>query len=131
MCDADGEPMANAQYQLCVGDEEIPVTTDGEGYFEAQVPVLAETARLVETATGESFTLHIGHMDPTGSPGAVRKRLANLGYHPGGAEDEMNQPLDEHAGALLADFREDAALSGDADWDALVRQLEGKEPWTT
>jgi hypothetical protein len=130
MCDGDGEPMAKAKYELCVGDQKIPVETNDEGYFEARVPARLETARLVETATGESFTLCIGHMDPTGSAGAVRKRLANLGYHPGGEEAEMNAALDEQVAVLLDDFREDAALDGDTSWDARLRQLEGKEPWT-
>ena len=130
MCDADGEAMANTRYRLSVGDQELAVTTDGDGTLEAQVPALAETARLCEVATGESFTLCIGHMDPQGSASAVRKRLANLGYHPGGAEDEMQQALDEHTLVLLEDFREDAGLEHDVDRDAIVRRLDGREPWT-
>ena len=31
MCDADGEPMAQAKYTLHVGERDIPVTTDGDG----------------------------------------------------------------------------------------------------
>lgn len=131
MCDGDGEPLAATCYRLSVGRREETVTTDDEGYLEAQVPALAKKARLVEVATGESFTLLLGHMDPTGSPGAVRKRLANLGYHDSGEESEMSRELDDLAGALLDDFRQDAALAHDAAWDAVLGQLEAREPWTS
>ena len=131
MCDGDGEPLARAEYRLSVGAGAETVVTDDDGYLEAQVPVFAEKTRLVEVATGESLTLLLGHMDPTGSAGAVRKRLANLGYHPGGQDSEMRAELDEVAGTLLDDFREDAALDADADWDALLGHLEAEEPWNS
>jgi len=94
MCDPDGEPIASAGYELRVGGDTIPCTTDADGHLEIRVPALAEEARLVDRTTGEAFTLRIGHMDPAGSAAAVRKRLANLGYHPGGDEAEMNRTLD-------------------------------------
>ena len=127
MRDADGEPIAKAKYRLEVAGEKRPITTDDDGYLEAPVPVQAEEARLVDLLTGESFTLHIGHMDPTGSTGAVRKRLANLGYDCEAAEGE----LDEHVHYLLDEFREDAELEGGPAFEKVVRQLEEKDPWTT
>jgi hypothetical protein len=131
MYDGDGELLARTEYRLTVGQREQLVTTDDEGSLEAQVPVLAKQARLVQVATGEAFTVLLGHMDPTGSPGAVRKRLANLGYHEGGEEGEMSAELDEIAEALLADFRQDAALDEATSWDAVLGQLEGSDPWTS
>jgi len=131
MCDGDGEALAATEYRLSVGRREETVTTDEEGCLEAQVPACAEKAHLVEVATGESFTVLLGHMDPTGSPGAVRKRLANLGYHDGGEEGEMSQEVDEIVDGLLDDFRRDAALDGDTAWDSVLGQLEAREPWTS
>jgi hypothetical protein len=130
LCDGDGEPMAQTEYRLCVGGLEIAVRTDDDGVLTATVPAGAEEASLLDVATGETITLRIGHLDPTGSPGAVRKRLANLGYHPGGDEDEMGAELDDEAASLLDDFSDDAALAADATWDARVHQLEAREPWT-
>jgi hypothetical protein len=131
MCDGDGEALAATEYRLSVGRREETVTTDDDGCLEAQVPVSAKQAHLVEVATGESFTVLLGYMDPTGSPGAVRKRLANLGYHDGGEEGEMSQELDEIVDGLLDDFRRDAALDGDSAWDSVLGQLEAREPWTS
>jgi hypothetical protein len=131
MCDGDGEPLARTEYRVSVGQRQQSLTTDDEGYLEAQVPVLAERARLVEVATGESFALLLGHMDPTGSPGGVRKRMANLGYHDGGEEGEMGAELDEIAHALLDEFREDALLDGDAAWGTVLGRLEAREPWSS
>ena len=126
LCDADGEPIAKAKYRLEVADQDLPVTTDDEGYLEALVPILAEEAQLLDPLTGENFRLHIGHMDPTGSAGAVRKRLANLGYDAQAAEGEP----DEHVKCLLDEFREDAGMESGAPWDQVARQLEEKDPWT-
>lgn len=125
MGDADGRPMAKTDYRLEVAGQVLPVTTDDDGTFAVPVPSVAEVAHLVEVATGETVTLHIGHMDPTGSSGAVRKRLANLGYTP----DAPEGPIDEHVQALLAQFIEDAELDSNVTWDELVRRLEAQEPW--
>jgi hypothetical protein len=125
--DADGEPIAKAKYRMEVAGQELSVTTNDEGYLEAPVPILAESACLTDLLTNECFTLAIGHMDPTGAPSAVRKRLANLGYVP---EAEAGD-LDEHLNNLLDEFREDAELDHRAAWDRVVHQLEEKEPWNT
>jgi hypothetical protein len=130
MCDSDGEPIASASYTLHVGVETIPCTTDSDGRLEVRVPALASEATLVHRMTGEAFTLRIGHMDPPGSAAAVRKRLANLGYHPGGEEVEMTPELDEMAYTLLDDFRDDAGLPAGSGWEAVLRQLERNQPWT-
>jgi hypothetical protein len=130
LCDGDGEPIPQADYRLSVGAVETVVRTDDDGVLTATVPAAAEEASLLDVATGETLTLRIGHLDPTGSPGAVRKRLANLGYHPGGDEDEMGAELDDQVSILLDDFGDDAALAADTTWDARVSQLEAREPWT-
>jgi hypothetical protein len=123
--DADGEPLANTPYRLEVAGQQLPVRTDDDGCFEVAVPSAAAQASLVDVATGETFVLQLGHMDPRGTPGAIRKRLANLGYDPNAPEGE----LDEHVRALLAEFVEDAQLEGDAPWSEILLRLDAREPW--
>jgi hypothetical protein len=130
MCDPDGEPIAGADYRLHVGERSLTRTTNDTGYFEVEVPALTDAVRLLALATGETFTLRIGHMDPRGSAGGVRKRLANLGYHPGGDEDAMTAALDQPVAVLLDDFSEDAGLGRDPDRNLIACQLERTEPWT-
>ena len=126
MCDADGEPLAQTTYRLLVEEQALMVTTDDDGCFEAQVPIGARTARLVEAANGETLVLQLGHMDPTDSPGGIRKRLANLGYDP----EDTEGALDEHVGRLLDQLVEDAGRVGEATGDDILCRLEAREPWT-
>jgi hypothetical protein len=125
MCDADGEPIANTNYRLEVAGQQIPVTTRDDGSFEVAVPIRAQDARLVRLDTGETYVLHLGHMDPTGAPGATRKRLANLGYHPDAPEGE----IDAYTQHLLDEFSDDAELGVDVSHQEIAERLTRRDPW--
>ena len=129
LCDASGEPIAKTDYLLEVAGQKLALTTSDDGTLEALVPSLAEAARLCDVVSGECFTLRIGYLDPGGSTGAIRKRLANLGYDPDAADD-VESESDEQASLRLDEYREDARLDPDATWDEVVHRLEEKAPWT-
>lgn len=125
MCDADGEPIAGAKYQIAVGRRKIPVTTNGDGRIEASIPDAASEARLTSLQTGEMYTLNLGHMDPPDTASAIRKRLANLGYN----LNVMDGDLDEHALSVLRAFCEDADLGWETAPEEVIRKLQEKDPW--
>jgi hypothetical protein len=127
MCDADGEPIANARYRLEVAGRDREISTDGTGQIDTQVPATAQEAKLTRVETGEVYTLNLGHMDPPNSSSAVRKRLANLGYNVESEEGE----LDEHSLGVVAAFREDATIDPQATADEVLRKLREKDPWAT
>lgn len=125
MCDADGEPIAGAKYQIVVGNRTIPVTTNGDGRIEALIPAAALEAKLRNLQTGEMYTLNLGHMDPPDTASAIRKRLANLGYNLNSADGD----LDEHALSVLRSFCEDADLGWETAPEEVMRKLQEKDPW--
>lgn len=127
MCDADGEPIANARYRLDVAGKDKEISTDGSGQIDTKVPATAQEAKLTHVETGEVYTLNLGHMDPPNSSSAVRKRLANLGYNVESEEGE----IDEHTVGVVAAFREDAAINPQATTDEVLRKLREKDPWAT
>jgi hypothetical protein len=125
MCDADGEPIAGAKYQLTVGNRKTQVATDSEGQFEALIPAAASEAKLTNLDTGEIYSLNLGHMDPPDTASAIRKRLANLGYN----LDAVDGDLDEHALSVLRAFCDDADLGWEATPKEITRKLQEKDPW--
>jgi hypothetical protein len=127
MCDADGQPMAKTAYRLEVDGQTIPVTTQDDGSCEVQVPIRAQQALLVcDDDDGETYVLHLGHMDPPDSASGMRKRLANLGYRPDATEGE----IDEYTQHLLDEFSQDAELEGETSRAEVARRLARRDPWS-
>jgi len=125
MCDADGAPIANAKYQLLIGNRRLPGTTNHDGQLVISVPAEAAEARLQSIETGETYSLHLGQMDPPETPSAVRKRLVNLGYN----LEEVDGQLDEHSLSVLRGFCEDAEV-GETEREEVVKRLQEKDPWS-
>jgi len=125
MCDAEGEPVADAKYEIVVGKRRIPATTDGNGQLKASIPAAAAEVELRNLETGETYRLSLGHMDPADTASAVRKRLANLGYR----LDAVDGGLDDQAVTAVSAFCEDANVSPDAPPDEVVGKLAKEDPW--
>jgi len=125
MCDADGEPIAGAKYQIAIGKRKIEVTSNGDGRIEALIPASAMEAKLRNLQTGEIYSLNLGHMDPPDTASAIRKRLANLGYN----LDAVDGSIDEQALSVLRAFCEDAELGWEGEPKEIIRKLQEKDPW--
>ncbi|WP_437547271.1 peptidoglycan-binding domain-containing protein [Sorangium sp. So ce367] len=83
---ADGEPLANARYELAVGAEVLEGTTTASGALEQIVEAQAESGTLrifpdpQDPDLVRTVSLAIGHLDPIDTASGVRARLENLGY---------------------------------------------------
>lgn len=114
---AGGAALANASGTLDFGGKRkpLPVTTDGAGKLEAVVPAnLPEGVRAAKLEiAGRRLVLRLACLVPCADAkgnvlwGAVRARLANLGY----AVKEGEQPPDPAVHVALATFQADAGVS--------------------
>lgn len=90
----DGSPMANTECELRIDGQAFPVTTDGDGLLEQEIPATARDASLAFKETEVPFELEmplkIGHMDPVDEVTGQVARLNNLGYLAGPLD-----PVDE------------------------------------
>jgi N-acetylmuramoyl-L-alanine amidase len=78
LLDALGDPIANVKGDLTLKSEKKPVTTDGEGLIEVEIPLSEKTAVL--EVEGLVYDLAIGHLDPENTATGADSRLVNLGY---------------------------------------------------
>jgi hypothetical protein len=86
-------PIANTPCELCVECERFPLTTDGNGMVQHEIPKTASRVRLVIKETlqlkdkvvprATELAVQIGHLDPVEERSGQRGRLANLGYYRG------------------------------------------------
>jgi putative peptidoglycan binding protein len=88
LCQADGKPLADAEYKLTLGDESITGRTASDGRLEHTMPRGTVEAKLMLPDFGRHFTLKIGELDPLdtngdGTVAAAQARLRNLGYECG------------------------------------------------
>ncbi len=120
----DGKPLANADYTLSYGDQEISGTTDGDGMLEQLVPYDLDAASVL--IDGDQHDLALGCLDPAkdtddGGASGAQARLANLGY---GAGDSGE--IDDVTRAAIAAFQRDAGLteSGELDDATQAKLLE-------
>jgi hypothetical protein len=67
--------------------------TDENGTATFQAPVTLQTATIVFTDSGESFTLAMGGMDPINTISGIFKRLQNLGYIDDDVAYDADDPL--------------------------------------
>ena len=81
MRDAQGEPMANLDYNLRIGGWSTSGTTDGDGKLEEEFDTrLLRFDHYVLDIAGQTLRLGLGHLDPVDSVKGVQARLNNLGY---------------------------------------------------
>jgi hypothetical protein len=118
-------------YELLVGGETFPGTTDGKSPIEHRIPPLAAEGRLElwpategneEAREGAFFwDLAIGHLDPIEMLSGVQGRLANLGYYSGPIDGRDSPDLS----LAIASFESDMELTvtGKADGEALQNKL--------
>ncbi len=66
-------------------DQLTGLTTDEKGIATFQAPVTLDAATVQFTDTGESWVLHIGHLDPINTLSGIFQRLQHLNYVAGSA----------------------------------------------
>jgi len=83
----DGQPIANQRCDLDIEGEVYPLTTDGQGQIEQQIPKSAEGGTLTLIGTNVPFDVQlpikIGHLDPVDTISGQQARLNNLGFNAG------------------------------------------------
>ncbi len=81
MRDAQGEPMANLDYNLRIGGWSTSGKTDGDGKLEQEFDTrLLRFDHYVLDIAGQTLRIRLGHLDPVESVKGVQARLNNLGY---------------------------------------------------
>jgi putative peptidoglycan binding protein len=114
----EGKPFKNTKCILKVSGTEYPLTTDGEGLIQKEVPVGTKTVELAVPKYHLKWKLEVGHLDPLREGGdekhivtGVQARLNNLGYHCGEIDGNLG-PRTRHA---LKDFQARTMGRDDAD----------------
>jgi N-acetylmuramoyl-L-alanine amidase len=123
--DFDDLPIANADCELHVEGSVYQLKTDKDGRIEKEIPTTAENGLLKVPDLGIEFPIKIGHLDPEDEPTGWKARLINLGYYPGGLEDENAEEL-KHA---IEEFQCDQKLPVTGELDAAtlskLKQVHG------
>lgn len=78
----DDQPRASIAYELRLADHSIKGTTDGDGFFQADIPPDATSAVLVvgDENLHDIYELGFGTLDPIDTDSGIRGRLHALGY---------------------------------------------------
>jgi peptidoglycan hydrolase-like protein with peptidoglycan-binding domain len=110
----DGEPLANADYELVIEGQSILGNTGGGAMVETNIPRNARNARLLLQGGAIVFRIRLteGLVDAEEVRG-VQRRLQALAYYSGA----LNGELDEATQRSLRSFQHDRGLteSGEAD----------------
>jgi hypothetical protein len=112
------KPIANAKCELQIENEELKLTTDGQGKIERDIKPTDEKAFLIirdlQTPINEILIpIKIGHLDPVDEISGQKARLNNLGYFAGpleGRSEEENKALFPSA---VEEFQCDHSLTVD------------------
>jgi len=78
VCGFDGKPFADTACTITIEGAQVQVTTGADGLVDLALPAGAREATL--EASGASWTLAIGQLDPVESDTGLWARLRNLGY---------------------------------------------------
>lgn len=97
--DAYEEPIAGANCTLVVQGQGYPVTSDGNGKIEVDIPPSAQDGFLVITGDQTPFQnvqipLKIGSLDPVDQASGQIARLNHLGYFAGNLDDAQGSSGD-------------------------------------
>ncbi len=119
-------PIANAAYHLFGSTEDdTPKTTDGNGTATFDVPVDADSIRVLFD-NGSSFELKVGHLDPVATPSGAEQRLIQLGYLDEGDDvsddDGSRANHDQCVAAGLSAFQADNDLPATGALDATTAE---------
>lgn len=106
--DRSGQPYAGKRWKLTIGTRALEDQTTGEGLIDAEVPALAQSARLRVWLVDDDDDpdpdidreIAIGHLDPVDTITGVQGRLMNLGYR-----CDVTGELDEATRRALRAFR--------------------------
>ena len=117
--DEEGEPLANMEYSLVIGEQTFEGTTDGDGLLEEEISADASEGELTVTLDEERgnvefvWPIMIGNLDPVEEISGVQARLNNLGYNCGEVNGELNSRTQE----ALSNFQRqhDLTVSGETD----------------
>jgi hypothetical protein len=118
LLDHEGQPLANTEYELRLGQETRTGSTDGDGLLKERVSAGIGEAEL--ELLGRVLTLRLGQLDPlsdTEDPAhaaGVQSRLRNLGYDPGPTDGKWGR----RTRAALASFQADHDLEIDGTLNA-------------
>lgn len=121
--DPEGNPYANAPYQIVAGAFDRRGVLDGDGWLRCWLPLEHRRLQLLigENGEDERYELLVGHLDPNDEDSGVCDRLRNLGYYSGpsvGADDPRL------AGAVRWFRRSNGLPEGDEIDDALREALK-------
>jgi hypothetical protein len=114
LCDHEGQPLANTEYELRLGQEVRAGSTDGDGLLKESISAGIGEAEL--ELLGRVLTLRLGQLDPITDAedpqfaAGVQSRLRNLGYDPGPTDGKYGR----RTRAALASFQADHDLEIDA-----------------
>jgi N-acetylmuramoyl-L-alanine amidase len=108
----DGEPYANQTCCIEVDGRLDETSTDADGWIDHPIAPNAKRARVI-LASGLTFDLNLGHLDPIDDPTGVQQRLANLGLY----DDPIDGGSSDATRTALIEFQRRAGLaeSGQAD----------------
>ena len=87
--DEEEHPLANKPWKLTLEGKEYSGTTDGDGSFEQEVPVLTSNEEGKLECEGYHFPIRVGHLDPIEETSGVKRRLANLGFDCGSTDNSI------------------------------------------
>lgn len=91
--DFDNHPMPGLACEVEVDGSTRPISTDGQGFLNLEIPATAKEGRLRIEAIGVDVPLKIGHMDPPEEDSGWVGRLINLGYYAGSVGDLTDELL--------------------------------------
>jgi len=103
-----GKPRAGEPFRLLIDGVETTGKTDGHGFIDQPIPVLARKAVLT-VGEGEQATTHdllLRTLDPVAEPSGAQARLRNLGY----GEVPLDGALGPPTVAALCAFQRDQGL---------------------
>jgi hypothetical protein len=109
--DSNGNPIANAPYELLIEEEIHRGTTDDKGRLEQRIPMDSQKGQL-RLENGLTWDLLIGHLNPLGADtsdqgiSGAQGRLLNLGYEVGKVDGIFGAKTE----AALKQFQADGSL---------------------
>jgi hypothetical protein len=80
LVDAEGSPLAGKAVTTTPTLGVDPLSTDGAGLLELQVPILYKVVTVVVTETQQHFALRVGTLDPHDADTGVLSRLRHMGH---------------------------------------------------
>ena len=90
-----GEPRANEEYTIILGDKTYRGTTDSDGNLEHPIPPNCKGGRIILDGGKEEYPVNIGHLNPIDTVSGQKQRLNNLGYYCGDDSNELTDTFSQ------------------------------------